>query len=1146
MAGNPQVLGLLEEMLDSGKSPEEMCRDCPELLPEVRRRWQAFCVINAQVGALFPGLQIPGAAGSVAPAPPAAALPQVPGYEVEAVLGQGGMGVVYRARQRALNRSVAIKMLIAGPFAGPQELARFRRETAALACLRHPNVVQVFDAGAVDGRPYFSMELVEGGTLAQKLAGTPQPAHQAAALVATLAAAVELAHRAGIVHRDLKPSNVLLTTDGTPKISDFGLARRKGDETDLTRTGAALGTPSYMAPEQAQCRTDAVGPATDVYALGAILYETLTGRPPFRAVTAAETLQQVISQDPVAPSRLSANVPRDLETVCLKCLHKEPPRRYTTAAALAEDLHHFLQGEAIAARPERWVGRLARRVRRRPVMSGAVAAGTLVTVALAGGGMWLIADRVVTARETAAERTAVERAADEDLREMVRWLNRSFWPEARVALERARGRLGDHGSAELLRRLDQGASDLELATRLEAIQLDLARDALRPTPGQADRLYEETFRGVGQITDDPGAVAARIRDSDIRTALVAALDHWSAETRDPHRRRWVLTVARLVDTDPDPTGWRARARDPDVRETPAALTEVIRTAPSDDQPTQLLLALAKQSKFDSPERLPLLRRIQQAHPGDFWANLELADVYEKRNQAGEAIRFYQAAVAIRPQVAVGHLRLGHYLCSIGRVEEGVECSRRAVDLDRTAVTPRLELADSLEVLGRYDEAIHHFQAAVHLQPDRAQLRVFLGDSLEVRGRHDEALDQYRRAVALTPKDPFARNKLRSVLVRQGRGEEERTAWQTALDADPPDHDAWDGYAEFCLFLGREDEYRRARRALLGKFGATTDPRVAERIAHAGLLLPATEDELRQAAALAERAAAVERSKYQGEYVAFLLTRCLADYRRGGSLGEEVPSARREGFGGVRFDRAIATIRGERLLGLGPARLIFAMALHRSGRVEEAREVLATAIESHDWKPGRVTNRHDWIWHVLRREAEALIVPELPAFLAGEYRPRDNNERLTLTGVCQFTNRTLALARLYTDMFAADRDLAEDFRSGRRYTAARAAALVGCGWGADVADVGEPERARWRQQARQWLRADLAAWSQALDRDPVATRGPVWRVMKWRGDPYLSGFFEPAELEKLPPDERKDCVALSNEIGRLLTRAGSVAPKRTDP
>src|SRR6516225_1030991 len=365
MAGNPQVLGLLEEMLDSGKTPEEMCRHCPDLLPEVRRRWQEFRRIDAQIEALLPEPGRPADTDQITHGPPAGS-PQIPGYEVEAVLGQGGMGVVYRARQRALGRPVAIKMLLAGPFASSQELGRFRRETAALACLRHPNIVQVYDAGDAEGRPYFAMELVEGGSLAQKLAGTPQPPRAAAALVSTLAGAVEVAHKSGIVHRDLKPANILLTADGTPKVSDFGLARRLGGEDGLTRTGAPLGTPSYMAPEQAGGQAGAIGPAVDVYALGAILYELLTGRPPFRGETAAETLRQVIDQEPVPPSRLNSIVPRDLETICLQCLHKEPGRRYATAAALAGDLNRFLAGEPILARPVSAPERLWRWCKRNP------------------------------------------------------------------------------------------------------------------------------------------------------------------------------------------------------------------------------------------------------------------------------------------------------------------------------------------------------------------------------------------------------------------------------------------------------------------------------------------------------------------------------------------------------------------------------------------------------------------------------------------------------------------------------------------------------------------------------------------------------------------------------------------------------------
>jgi hypothetical protein len=352
-------------------------------------------------------------------AAPAADWPIIPGYAVEGVLGRGGMGVVYKARQVGLNRLVALKLLRWGPDSSPEERTRFRAEAEAVARLQHPHVVQIHEVGEQDGRPFLALEFLQGGSLARRLDGTPRPAHEAAGLVQTLAGAVHAIHQLNIIHRDLKPDNVLLAADGTPKVADFGLAKLLDGDAGPTGSGDVLGTPPYMAPEQAQGQRQRIGPATDVYALGAVLYELLTGRPPFRAETPIDTLLQVIQDEPVSPSRLNPKLPRDLETICLKCLHKDLAKRYTSAAALAEDLDHFLAGRPVAARPVSAAGRAWRWGRRNPGWATALVstAGLLLVIAVGSAlaAVWFAEER---SKARAAEKLATEErtVAEENLR----------------------------------------------------------------------------------------------------------------------------------------------------------------------------------------------------------------------------------------------------------------------------------------------------------------------------------------------------------------------------------------------------------------------------------------------------------------------------------------------------------------------------------------------------------------------------------------------------------------------------------------------------------------------------------------------------------------------------------------------------------
>jgi hypothetical protein len=303
-------------------------------------------------------------------------------YELLEEIARGGMGVVWKARQTSLKRDVALKMIRAGALAGPEEVQRFLREAEAAANLQHPNIVAIHEVGEHDGRHYFSMDYVAGRDLGALVQDGPLPAPVAARYVKVIAEAIHFAHQRGTLHRDLKPQNVLIDAAGQPRITDFGLAKIVEDDSRLTQPGAVMGSPSYMPPEQAAGRTGDVGPASDVYSLGAMLYELLTGRPPFRAATAMATLHEVMEAEPAAPHRLKADIPADLETVCLRCLEKSPSARYPTARALAEDLDRYLQGEPIQARPASPVRKAVSWVRRHPGTLAALAAFVMVALSV--------------------------------------------------------------------------------------------------------------------------------------------------------------------------------------------------------------------------------------------------------------------------------------------------------------------------------------------------------------------------------------------------------------------------------------------------------------------------------------------------------------------------------------------------------------------------------------------------------------------------------------------------------------------------------------------------------------------------------------------------------------------------------------------
>jgi tetratricopeptide (TPR) repeat protein len=801
------------------------------------------------------------------PAAPAAAsataLPSSVGdYDILGELGRGAMGVVYRAAHRQLKRTVALKMILSGVHAGPEDLARFRTEAEAIARLQHPNIVQVFEVGEEQGRPFFSLEFTDGGSLSRKIAATPQPPRLAAGLVAVLARAMQAAHQANIIHRDLKPSNVLLSRKPDapppaeeagdlreppldwfePKIADFGLAKRLDTDSAQTRSDAVMGTPSYMAPEQARGEGGAVGPAADIYALAAILYELLTGRPPFKGATPWETLEQVRTQEPVPPARLQPKVPRDLETICLKGLRKDARQRYASARALADDLQRWLDGRPILARPVPPWERAWKWARRRPALA-ALAAALLLAVAGLGTGAVFFGLYERQQLQSERQRLARSQAISELWAGGQNAEAAGNFDEANEKLTRALALLDSPPAAaddeETRRRLDEGIERVRRRRELWANQQGLLADRQRFAEARArfDRHRDEAlFRSVSLRDRDALAGAGAVRQearsalgelglaADDPAALAAGLDRFRGRVEEGQLRQTAEDCAEVLlvwaDAEaaaPDPDGGPRQAlrlldgaaalsqahgleapralslrrakylellKDPDGARAAHARADGMAPATALDH---FEAALDDYRAGRLPEAVAACEEALQRRPDHFWAQYVKALCYLRAKRWGEAkvgltycLRHHPGYTWLLPLLGTAHAELGEYDAAERVFQQALQAGDDPA-LRATALTNRSALRLKQ---GRPDGAEKDLLEAIALQPTAPQGYVNRAQALERRGDHAGAARELTRALGRSPANPaplfFQRGQLRA---RAGDRAEARQDFEEVIARD---------------------------------------------------------------------------------------------------------------------------------------------------------------------------------------------------------------------------------------------------------------------------------------------------------------------------------------------------------------------------